>query len=240
MSSEWGQNPVQNRIKPLINANQSRVANWSTPVKKILALSHYWKSNFFKNNVILCFFFFFILCIINICSCWLVVTESLINHNVAYWFSMEIVGFLFLNSYEGVYFLAPFHNIIQLVLIFPASSRCCPKEKKGNNTTDISVGVASNSYSLWTHTSTWILQFISPINFLPRKSWMQKGMCSFIALSIESCCGACASSGILAGSVQLSGSWDCVEEEETLSTMSVRSLGHFLGMSLLYGESCTT
>lgn len=182
--------------------------------------------------------FFLILCIINICSCWLFVTESLINHNVAYCFSMEIVGFLFLNFYEGVYFLAPFHNIIQLVLIFPASSRCCPKEKKGNNTTDISVAVAS--YSLWTCTSTWILQFISPINFLPRKCWMQKGMCSFIALSIESRCGACASSGILAGSVQLSGSWDCVEEEETLSTMSVRSLGHFLGMSLLYGESRTT
>lgn len=60
---------------------------------------------------------------------------------------------------------------------------------------------------------------------------MQKDMCSLIALSKESCCGACASLGTLAGSVQLFGSQDCVEAEETLSTTSVRSLGHFLGIS---------
>lgn len=33
-------------------------------------------------------------------------------------------------SYEEVYFLIPFQNIKKLVLIFTASSKCCPKEKK--------------------------------------------------------------------------------------------------------------
>lgn len=43
----------------------------------------------------------------------------------------------------------------------------------------------------------------------------------------------------LAGSVQLSGSQDCVEEDENPSTASVRNMGRFLGISLPYGESCT-
>lgn len=77
------------------------------------------------------------------------------------------------------------------------------------------------------------------MNFLPNKSWIQKKMSSLIVLSKESCCGACASLGILAGSVQLSGSQDCVEEDETLFTAPVRSTGHFLGISLFCRESCT-
>lgn len=49
--------------------------------------------------------------------------------------------------------------------------------------------------------------------------------------------GACASLGTLADSLHLSASQDSVEEEETLSTTSVRSIGHFLGIFLPYGES---
>lgn len=97
--------------------------------------------------------FFLFMCIIHIGRCWLVVTESLINCNVAYHFSMEIVGLVFFTSYEELCLLGPFQNIKQLVLIFTASNSCCPKEKKRNNTADISVGAASSSYSLWTHTS---------------------------------------------------------------------------------------
>lgn len=65
-----------------------------------------------------------------------------------------------------MYLLAPFQNIKQFVQIFTANNRYKAKKKgkkrkkKGNNTThttDISVGVAITSCSLWTHTSYFSL-----------------------------------------------------------------------------------
>lgn len=69
--------------------------------------------------------FFLFMCIIHIGRCWLVVTERIVNCNVAYCFSMEIVWYFFFFTYEELYLLGPFQNIKQLVLIFTVSNSCC-------------------------------------------------------------------------------------------------------------------